>query len=379
MTKTTQFVIVVIIIISAIIFLENNKTSYDQTGVEVEEIAKSSYTETIKQMPNLTQAIEEMPTDNTERIQEKEKKFKKAVELIDPDGYINVDNITLKELVGEKIILVDFWTYSCINCQRTFPYLTAWYEKYKDDGFVIVGVHTPEFEFEEDYDNVKRATEKFNINYPVVQDNNYYTWRAYKNRYWPRKYLIDIDGFIVYDHIGEGDYTTTENKIQDLLKERNEVLGIEQDFETDISKPEAESVNRQNVRTPELYFGYKFSRDQLGNKEGWINNEIVEYTPPDFKKPDFFYLEGSWLNNAGSMELQGPGKIYLEYKAKSVNLVAGSVEPVDITITLDGKETETISVKEFGLYRVVDEEEHGSHTLEIESNKGLMAYTFTFG
>src|SRR3989344_6519435 len=156
----------------------------------------------------------------TMSIQEKEKIYPAAKEIVAPAGFINVDNVKIQDLIGKKVILVDFWTYSCINCQRTLPYLTSWYEKYKDQGLEIVGVHTPEFEFEKEYDNVVRATEQFGVTYPTVLDNDYGTWTAYKNRYWPHKYLIDIDGFIRYDHIGEGAYAETERVIQELLKEK---------------------------------------------------------------------------------------------------------------------------------------------------------------
>ena len=134
------------------------------------------------------------------------------VEIANPSGFLNTGMnpdgsakpITIGELVGRKVILVDFMTYSCINCQRTFPHVTAWYEKYKDKGLEIVGIHTPEFAFEKNIDNVRIAMKKAGITYPVVLDNGYSTWGAYANNYWPRKYLIDINGTIVYDHIGEG-------------------------------------------------------------------------------------------------------------------------------------------------------------------------------
>jgi len=148
----------------------------------------------------------------------KAKKYKPAQEISTPDGFVNTDSISIGELIGKKVILVDFWTYSCINCQRTTPYLNAWYEKYHDQGLEIIGLHTPEFEFEKDYNNVKAAVEKFGIKFPVVLDNDYSTWAAYRNQYWPRKYLIDIDGYIVYDHIGEGAYDETEAKIQEALR-----------------------------------------------------------------------------------------------------------------------------------------------------------------
>ena len=155
--------------------------------------------------------------DTGSRIGNKEARYDKAKEISSPDGFINTAPITISELIGEKVILIDFWTYSCINCQRTLPYLNAWYEKYKDSGLAIVGIHTPEFGFEKEYDNVLAAAKKFGVTYPVVLDNDYATWRAYSNRYWPRKYLIDIDGYIVYDHSGEGAYDQTERKIQELL------------------------------------------------------------------------------------------------------------------------------------------------------------------
>jgi thiol-disulfide isomerase/thioredoxin len=158
-------------------------------------------------------------TENN-KAAEKAKIYDSAKEIVSPAGFINTDeNLQIKNLIGKKVVLLDFWTYSCINCQRTLPYITSWYDKYKDAGLEIIGVHTPEFAFEKEYDNVVAATKKWGVNYPVVLDNDYGTWQAYKNRYWPRKYLIDIDGYIVYDHIGEGGYDETEKKIQELLME----------------------------------------------------------------------------------------------------------------------------------------------------------------
>jgi thiol-disulfide isomerase/thioredoxin len=158
------------------------------------------------------------------RVQIDKSQFKPAPELAKITSYINSQPITLADLRG-KVVLVDFWTYSCINCIRTIPYLNAWHEKYADDGLVIVGIHTPEFEFEKDYNNVKAAVEKFDIKYPIAQDNEKDTWNAYENLYWPRKYLIDTEGYIRYDHIGEGAYAETEKVIQSLLAERAENIG----------------------------------------------------------------------------------------------------------------------------------------------------------
>src|SRR5579864_8243270 len=151
-----------------------------------------------------------------------------AIEIADPAGFINASSsFRLADLVGKRIILLDFWTYSCINCIRTIPYLTAWYERYRDAGLTIVGIHTPEFDFEKNYDNVQAAVKKFGITYPVVLDSNYGTWTAYQNQYWPHEYLIDMAGYIVHDQVGEGNYPETEAEIQKLLAERSAILGAQ--------------------------------------------------------------------------------------------------------------------------------------------------------
>jgi thiol-disulfide isomerase/thioredoxin len=145
--------------------------------------------------------------------------FKRAPEFTDITGYLNTNpDLKLTDLKG-KVVLVHFWTYTCINCKHTIPHLNEWYEKYADEGFIIIGVHSPEFDFEKDIDNVKEAVKDNDIQYPVIQDNNYGTWNAYGNQYWPRDYLIDTQGFIRYNHIGEGDYDKTEKAILSLLSE----------------------------------------------------------------------------------------------------------------------------------------------------------------
>ncbi len=355
--KNIALVIVLALIIASIFFIQN---------MQKDSRVQTTYTEL---------AIK----DSSERVKQKSAKYLRAKELVEPNGYLNIDNITIAENIGKNIILIDFWTYSCINCQRTIPYLNTWYEKYKDKGLVIIGIHTPEFDFEKDYNNVKRAIEKFGIKYPVAQDNEYQTWNAYKNRYWPRKYLIDIDGFIVYDHIGEGAYEGTERRIQELLEERNQVLKLSEQITKDISKPEAETPSQ--IGTPEIYFGYSFSRNQIGNPEGWQPNKIVKYTTPQKLQSNKFYLVGDWLNNKDNLELvNNQGAILLVYLAKKVNLVAGSKQPIEITVYLDGQEHKRVNISDFDLYNIISTEESGTHILEINTNSsGLMAYTFTFG
>lgn len=315
--------------------------------------------------------------------------FKKAPELQGIAGYINTDADDLKNQIKGKVVLYDIWTYSCINCQRTIPYIVAWNDKYSDKGLVIVGIHSPEFEFEKDINNVKQATEKFGITYPVVLDNDKEIWSAFSNNYWPRKYIADDEGYIRYDHIGEGGYEETEKIIQDLLNERASRLGLKIDTVQSLVEIQ-ESEN--GARTPELYFGYDFAygRDRLGNSEGFNPNREVKYVIPGELQNDHFYLDGVWKNISDRMSLvSDSGIIKLPYFAKEVNIVASGES--DLTILYDGKQISQedagadvkdgkVHTSESRLYNLVKAKEPGRHTLEIQINEpGFEIYTFTFG
>ena len=336
-------------------------------------------------------SISENRTGTTVHIDKSQ--FKLAPELTKISGFINTDPITLADLKG-KVVLVDFWTYSCINCIRTIPYLNAWYEKYSDDGLVIIGVHTPEFEFEKDYNNVKAAVDKFEIKYPVVQDNDKGTWKAYENRYWPHKYLIDDEGYIRYDHIGEGGYADTEKVIQSLLSERAAHMGSNATIDKSISLPQnAQSVSFAQIYTPELYFGYQYARDPLGNSEGFKPDQIVKYSIPNGSaiNANRIYLEGDWKNNPDNMELQGQnGRIILSYSAKSINIVAGgggvlnvSEDNAALAASSRGQDVSDNGAVEINgqkLYNLAMHEEYSQHQIVVDVNgEGFEIYTFTFG
>ena len=162
---------------------------------------------------------------DAERIAGKEAEHRRAEEISDPSGFVNADGFSVREAAGEKVVLLEFWTYTCFNCQNVQPRVNAWHDAYADDGLQVVGVHTPEFGFEREYANVEAAVRKAGIEYPVVLDNAYATWDAYDNRYWPAIYLIDADGFVRYKHFGEGAYEETGTKIQELLAERDRISG----------------------------------------------------------------------------------------------------------------------------------------------------------
>lgn len=334
-----------------------------------------------QRIPDQTDAgVEIKPRITSVGKEEKEKEYPIAKEITTPDGFINTDTISVGEFVGKKIVLVDFWTYSCINCQRTIPYLNAWYEKYKDKGLVIVGVHTPEFEFEKEYANVLAAVKKFNIKYPVVLDNDFSTWTAYGNRYWPRKYLIDIDGYIVYDHIGEGAYAETEKRIQELLEERKIALGISEEISKDVSRPKGISdVDFSAPRSPEIYFGAARNTYLGSGRAHTVGVQLFD-TPPNIKT-NVLYLVGHWDVQAEFAENKNDqAKIIFRYQAKDVYFVAGGDIGTRIKIIKDGTFLGEQIVGEHTLYHVIQDSAHGEHTLEIIIGQpGLRAFTFTFG
>ncbi len=308
-------------------------------------------------------------------------------DIVDPVGFVNTDSITLKELVGKKVILVDFLTYSCINCQRTFPYMNAWYEKYKDQGLEIVGIHTPEFAFEKNIDNVRTAMQKFDIKYPIVLDNNYDTWNAYKNRYWPRKYLIDIHGNVVYDHIGEGAYEETEMKIKELLKERGEVLQEDVDNSSSLAVTEVPKVSVFSS-SPETYLGSE-RNEFLANGKARTAGEQTLTLPSTYIR-NLLYLGGTWEIRGEYAKAMQNAVVGYRYSAQEVYIVAESDLPVEIEIWQDGKLVTTeagadvvngvVTVNTSKLYKLIKNTSSSEHTLEIKvRGSGVKFYAFTFG
>ena len=255
---------------------------------------------------------------------------------------------------------------------------------------VIVGIHTPEFEFEKEYDNVVFATEKFGIKYPVIQDNDKETWNEFQNRYWPRKYIADHEGYIRFDHIGEGAYKETEQVIQLLLAERSDALGITLEKKNFVQLDE---FKHATFRTPELYFVYSFAegRNQLGNEEGFSKNQIVTYTLPEKFRTHYFYMDGMWENNNDGMKLiSDSGKIILNFNAKQVNIVASNeailqieYDGNSISSQVKGQDVEldgTVIISEPRLYNLIESEDVGPHEIIISiQNPGFEIFTFTFG
>ena len=318
-------------------------------------------------------------------------KFKVAPDLVGISHYLNTTPEQLASEIKGKVVLYDIWTYSCINCIRTLPYVTAWNDKYSDDGLLIIGIHSPEFEFEKDRNNVELAIAKHGIDYPVVMDNDWKTWKAFENRYWPRKYIADHEGYIRYDHIGEGAYQETEKIIQQLLEERSASLGVQ--IASAESLVDIEEFEHTSFRTPEIYFGYKLAqgRNQLGNTEGFNQNKITSYTEPNNLDLHKFYLVGDWTSFEDGMRLESDsGSIIVQYHAKEVNVV--TAKSAKLEIFLDGlplsekysgndiDSKNILKVSDPDLYNIISSEKSATHELEIKiDQKGFEIYSFTFG
>jgi cytochrome c biogenesis protein CcdA/thiol-disulfide isomerase/thioredoxin len=313
-------------------------------------------------------------------IAQKQARFKKAPELSSIDGFINTNGkpITLASLRG-SVVLLDIWTYSCINCQRTLPYVNEWYSAYKNKGLEIIGLHTPEFAFEHVQANVERAVERFNIKYPVVLDNDYSTWQELGNQFWPRKYLIDIDGFIVYDHIGEGSYAETEKAIQAALSERAVRMGMGNKISADTSSPSnVVIVDPNKVKSPEVYFGSARNQYLTGGAAGVSGEQI--FSLPATIAFNELYLDGTWNLTPEYAENKNSASIVFNYEAKNVYIAAGSKDGVQVDIYLDDIFLKKINIKDEQLYLLIEGVDYARHTLRIKiPATGLKAFTFTFG
>lgn len=232
--------------------------------------------------------------------------------------WIQQGPVELAQLRGRKVVLLDFWDYTCVNCIRTLPYVSEWHRRYDSKGLVVVGVHAPEFSFARDRANVVKAIEQFGLDYPIVLDNNYAIWRAYSNRYWPAKYLIDTQGRLRYYHFGEGLYQETEKQIQKLLSEVDSTAQFPPPIEPirDTDNPGAVCYRV----TPELYLGY--GRGQFGNPSGVIRDKTSDYSDPGRYVEGAAYLSGRWFVSEESSRADDSGAILmLRYTSMDVNLV----------------------------------------------------------
>ena len=329
----------------------------------------------------------------------------KAPEFQDVANWINSQPLAMEELRGQ-VVLVDFWTYTCVNCIRTMPYLKDWHKKYASHGLVIVGVHSPEFEFEKLTANVTENARDYGLEYPIAQDNDFQTWRAYRNRYWPAKYLMDDEGVIRYNHFGEGAYVKTEQKIRQLLEDAGaDLAGIPEGLPAELAKITELASFTQITR--ELYGGMKRNTQPSGGYAGQIQyyqggTRVLEYQDPGSHQNHRFYLQGLWYNDIEAVRHASQTENYEDYIAlkffgTSVNAVISPEKPesFEVQVTLDGHPLEPanagadlitddgrsyFTVNGGRMYQLVALPEYGEHELKLSSNSDDFAlFAFTFG
>jgi thiol-disulfide isomerase/thioredoxin len=313
--------------------------------------------------------------------------------LLNATGWLNTQPLTLERLRG-KIVLIDFWTYTCINWRRTLPYVREWASKYKDQGLVVIGVHTPEFSFEHKFENVNRAVHEMNINYPVAIDNASGIWLSFQNEYWPALYLIDADGQIRYKKFGEGDYQTIELQIQQLIKEVQPNNVTSQPVElhpTGIEMP----ADWGNLESPENYVGY-IRTQGFASPQGVVADKRILYSAPGQLRLNQWGLSGEWFMGKENVFVPGRnGKIIYRFHARDLNLIMGPSVPesfIKFRVFIDGKAP--------GASHGLDVESNGNGTISEQRmyqlirqggpiidreftieflDPGAEAYDFTFG
>jgi len=308
--------------------------------------------------------------------------------------WINSPPLTADQLKG-KVVLIDFWTYSCINCLRTLPYVRAWAEKYKDSGLVVIGVHTPEFPFEKDLSNVRKAVHDLGITYPVALDNDNKIWNAFNNEYWPAHYFIDASGRVRYHHFGEGNYDESERWIQSLLKECSAQQTLPGGI-VDVQAKGAEAApDMDEVQSQETYVGYE--RAQNFASSGGLDQDASQlYAIPTHLDLNQWALAGRWVDQ-GQIAVLGSttGRIAYRFHARDLHLVLGPTakgKPVRFRVTLDGKapgedhgmdtnDKGEGTINENRLYQLVRQKTAvADHTFTIEFfDPGVQAFAFTFG
>jgi len=307
--------------------------------------------------------------------------------------WLNSSPLTPDALRG-KVVLVDFWTYTCINWQRTQPYVRAWAARYKDQGLVVIGVHTPEFAFEKNVDNIRPALQRFRIDYPVAVDSDYAIWQAFGNHYWPAVYVIDANGRIRHHQFGEGEYERTETVIQQLLREAGYPGTGDASVQLDARGSEA-PADWGNLRSQESYLGHDQAAG-FASPEGAVVGRTRTYTSPSMLRLNQWALSGEWTVSRGAVALDKPnGRVVYRFHARDVHLVMGPASrgaSIRYRVLVDGQPPAAAhgadvddqgygTVADQRLYQLIRQSSPISdRTFEIEFlDPGVEAYVFTFG
>ena len=318
---------------------------------------------------------------------------KKAPDFSNLRGWINTSPLTIDGLKG-KVVLLDFWTYSCVNCIRTLPHMKMLHERYAKDPFILVGVHTPEFEFEKNPENVAAAVKRFGLEYPVAIDSENTTWKLYGNQYWPRQTLMDANGIVRWEHAGEGDYDKMERMTQNLLKE----TGSSPENRSGTDKNKLGGFEYSPKTTPEIYTGSLRSQG-FGNGQVCVPGSCTRYIDQEDHSRDVPYLEGDWTQFPEYIAhaTLDPGYVLLKYTARNANAVLGTSgkAPIAIKVELDGKPVakdkagadikwdstgSSLTVNQNRLYDIIRTKNLETHELKlVTTSNDLQIYTYTFG
>jgi len=375
-TQVIQKIFGVFMILTATAMLFNIDRSFQtyilktfpQYGVDITKIEN---TQTVKQQLSQLQKSPNLMINSS-----------LAPEFIPGGKWLNSSPLTVSSLSG-KVVLVDFWTYTCINCIRSLPHVVSWYEKYKDKGFIVVGIHTPEFDFEKKTENVQDAIRQFGIHYPVLQDNDYANWNAYNNQYWPAEYLIDIKGNIRHTHFGEGEYGETEKIIQSLLNEKGQkIIGK---LSTIPDKTPQASL------TPETYLGLKRMEKFNSNEQPTLG--IQSFTAPSDTPIHYFSYIGKWNIQPEYAESTKNSQLFFNIYGQHIYLVMHPFRKGDkVKVFIDNKPiqnsqsgkdvvNEEITLDTDRLYEIADfKGKPENHLLKLEfENDGIQCFAFTFG
>lgn len=342
-------------------------TSFGDIGTRIEQRLFVRTTDAPSSDPSPTLGMSTLP------------KLSRAPEFSSLGPWHNAEPFTMESLRG-KVVLVDFWTYSCINCIRTLPYIQGYWDTFKDSGkFVLLGVHTPEFTFEKSQKNVALAIKEHGLTYPVAQDNEFGTWNAFSNHYWPAKYLIDANGYIRYTHFGEGSYEETAKAIESLLQE----AGVETSEQLKENSEKFVATFPHGDVTSETYLSSR-SWPAFGNTQGEPTSAVISYQAPTSLVLSKYYLVGDWqlVDDESETLRSNTGEIRMKFSGGEINLVLGIEEgakPVSADVFIDGVMTKTITVDHHDLYQLF-KGDYGEHEMILKfKSKGVQAFAFTFG
>ncbi len=287
--------------------------------------------------------------------------FNGLTNWLNTEGPLKIDDLR------GKIVLVNFWTYSCIDCTKAIPYISKWDNTYKDQGLVVIGIHTPQYAFEKVAGNIANAVAGLKPTYAIAQDNDYKTWTAYHNQFWPAMYVIDQNGNIVYTHVGGGKYGQTEKAIRTLL-------GLEGEYEI----PPTPAATNPN-QTQDMHVGSTKIGSSYGGSEKLSAEEQIFVFPKKLAK-NKFALEGSWRQNQESIiHTRGYGRMIMNFNASQLNMIASSPEPVTVKVYVDDILVKGVVVREQGMYQLYDSLTPKDHTVRLEiPNNTLQIMSFTF-